>query len=364
MRLLRWQQFDAAYDRFEKEKRRLKRQGSSDESMSEVFARCGWVPGNALDNLVEWVGIDWDYAVPPNATGTLATPDESELWGGVDHMVCDHRGYAEIIRELAGNLLSDGRVRLSSTVVQVQQLDDGSMCVMAQEGGSGGVSREYRARVVVSTFSQGVLKECISSQLVKFIPELPPWKVQSILNIEMAHYCKVFLRFPAVFWDNVEIIYYAAKERGHWPAWQNLNALPAFRGSNILIATLTGDNARRVCAMSDEDVQREAVGVLRNMYPAATQPTDFLFTRWPCNRWSFGSYSCFGPGACPRPQQQNRDLVLNITLHRHRPPRRRAACSACRQSLFQRRSDPPSTFWNAARSVLPPATHNNTTFDH
>ena len=106
-------------------------------------------------------------------------------------------------------------------MVQVQQLDDG---VTTQEGGSAGVSREYRARAVVSTFSQGVLKECIHSQLVKFIPELPPWKVQSILNIEMALYCKVFLRFTAAFWDNVEIIYYAAKERGHWPAWQNLHA--------------------------------------------------------------------------------------------------------------------------------------------
>lgn len=299
-RLLRWQQFDAAYDRFEKEKRRLKRQGSPDELMSDVFARCGWTPRNALDHLVEWVGIDWDYAAPANATGTLATPDEDELWGGVDHMVCDPRGYAEIIRELAGNLLLDGRVRLSSTVVQVRQLDDGSMSVMTQEGGSDGVLREYRASAVVSTFSQGVLKECIRSQLVKFIPELPPWKVQSILNIEMAHYCKVFLRFPAAFWDNVEVIYFAANQRGHWPAWQNLNALPAFRGSNILIATLTRDNARRACTMSDEEVQREALSVLKKMYPAATQPSDFLFTRWPSNRWSFGSYSCFGLGIGPR----------------------------------------------------------------
>ena len=48
---------------------------------------------------------------------------------------------------------------------------------------------------------------------------MPPWKVQSILSIEMAHYCKLFLRFAAPFWDNIETIPFAANERG---AWQNL----------------------------------------------------------------------------------------------------------------------------------------------
>ena len=169
---------------------------------------------------------------------------------------------------------------------------------MQESGGS--ALREYRANAVVSTLSQGVLKQCVQSQLIKFIPELPPWKIQAILNIQMAHYCKVFLRFTTAFWDNVETIYFAANERGHWPTWQNLNALPAFRGSNILIATLTGDNALRACAMSDQEVQQEALGVLKAMYPAATQPTEFLFTRWPTDRWSFGSYSCFGLGIGPR----------------------------------------------------------------
>ena len=118
-RLMRWQHFDSAYDRFEKEKRRMKKQGASDELMSEVFARCGWTPDNALDQLVEWVGIDWDYAVPSNCTGTLSKPDERELWGDVDHIVCNTRGYAEIIRDLAGDLL-DNCVSLNSTVVEVQ----------------------------------------------------------------------------------------------------------------------------------------------------------------------------------------------------------------------------------------------------
>jgi polyamine oxidase len=303
-RLMRWQHFDSAYDRFEKEKRRLKKQGAPDELMSEVFARCGWSPVDALDRLVDWVGIDWDYAVPSNATGTLAKPDERELWGDVDHFVCDPRGYAEIIRHLAGDLL-ESRVRLNSTVVQVQTLDDGSMSVLARESGGGGgdgALREYRADAVVVTFSQGVLAQCIHSQLVSFVPALPPWKAQAILSIQMAHYCKVFLRFDTAFWDNVETLYFAANERGHWPAWQNLNALPAFRGSNILIATLTGEKALRACALSDEEVQQEAVGVLKTMYPAAgqQQPISFLFTRWPTDRWSFGSYSCFGLGTGPR----------------------------------------------------------------
>ena len=301
-RLLRWSHFEAAYDRFEKEKRRMKTAGAPDELMSEVFSRCGWTPSSALDQLVDWVGIDWDYATPSNRSGTLAKPDERELWGDVDHIVCDPRGYAEIIRELAADLL-ESRVKLNCTVVQVQQLDDGSMSVLVQDSGGGGSAaawREYRARAVVSTFSQGVLDQCIRAQLIKFVPELPDWKVQAIRNIQMSHYCKVFLRFASTFWDNVETIYFAASERGHWPTWQNLNALPAFRGSNILIATLTGDNALRACAMSDAEVQEEALGVLKTMYPAATEPTDFLFTRWPTDRWSFGSYSCFGLGTGPR----------------------------------------------------------------
>lgn len=215
-RLLRWRNFEAAYDRFEKEKRRMKKDGSADELMSDVFARCGWTPCSALDQLVDWVGIDWDYATPSNRSGTLAKPDERELWGDVDHIVCDPRGYAEIIRELAADLL-ESRVKLNCTVVQVQQLDDGSMSVLVQHsgcGGSAGALREYRASAVVSTFSEGVLDQCIHAQLIKFVPELPAWKVQAIRNIQMSHYCKVFLRFASTFWDNVETIYFAPASAG------------------------------------------------------------------------------------------------------------------------------------------------------
>lgn len=69
-----------------------------------------------------------------------------------------------------------------------------------------------------STFSHGVLDQCIHSRLITFVPELPPWKVQSILGIQMAHYCKLFLRFAAPFWDNVETIPFAANEHGHCAA--------------------------------------------------------------------------------------------------------------------------------------------------
>lgn len=317
-RLLRWRAFDKAYDKFEKELRCIKSKGvEHDELMSDVFERCGWKPNGPLDNLVEWAGIDWDYAVQANTTGTIAKPDDRELWGDVDHIVCDERGFVEIIKELGKDLVNSKSVIFEQRVVKIQWADDQGqntpiiVTVQQLEVGSGKLQfREYRAHAVVCTFSQGVLNHSLLSRPhhdddlqdthLSFVPKLPQWKVNAIQKIQMAHYCKLFLEFDQPFWDDVEIIYYASFKRGVWPGWQNLNKLPFFKGKNILLATLTGDVAVDMCSnYSDEQIVDQAMQVLRAMYgtKVPAKPASFIFTRWATNKWTFGSYSSYGLGS-------------------------------------------------------------------
>lgn len=76
----------------------------------------------------------------------------------------------------------------------------------------------YIADYALVTFSHGVL----SNDVVKFIPQLPKWKMESIYKMPMCYYTKIFIKFPKKFWDDSTWILYAHKNRGYFPVWMNV----------------------------------------------------------------------------------------------------------------------------------------------
>ncbi|VAI93706.1 unnamed protein product [Triticum turgidum subsp. durum] len=144
--------------------------------------------------------------------------------------------------------------------------------------------------MVIVSASLGVLQ----TDLIKFKPQLPSWKIVSIYQFDMAVYTKIFLRFPKRFWPEgagKEFFLYASGRRGYFPVWQQFEQ--QYPGSNVLLVTVTDDESRRIEQQSDNQTMAEAVAVLRKMFPGKDVPdaTEILVPRWWSNRFFKGSFS-------------------------------------------------------------------------
>jgi len=169
------------------------------------------------------------------------------------------------------------------------------------------MERRYLADYALVTFSVGVLQNID----VTFVPALPDWKQEAIQSITMATYTKIFLQFPDVFWFDTEMGLYADLERGKYPVWQSLDHKDFLPGSGILFVTVTGDYSKRVEALSDAQVQSEALAVLQLMFPNTSipEPTAFFFPRWHSNPLFRGSYSNMPAAFIPTHQDNLRATV-------------------------------------------------------
>jgi polyamine oxidase len=165
-----------------------------------------------------------------------------------------------------------------------------------------------RAKRALCTFSLGVLQ----NDDVTFSPALPSWKQEAIANFHMATYMKIFARFETKFWNDTEFMLYAdPDERGYFPVWQPLDTPGFFEGSGILFATITGDQAYHAEHQTDEELQAEFVGVLRDMYgqDKVPEPVEFVFPRWTRDPLFRGTFTNWGAGVTVLQQENMRAPV-------------------------------------------------------
>ncbi|EMS59492.1 Polyamine oxidase [Triticum urartu] len=208
------------------------------------------------------------------------------------YFVADQRGYESVVYHVAGQYLKtdrksgaivDPRLKLNTVVREISYFPSGVM-VRTED------NKVYRADYVVVSASLGVLQ----TDLIRFKPQLPSWKIVSIYQFDMAVYTKIFLRFPKRFWpegSGKEFFLYASGRRGYFPVWQQFEQ--QYPGSNVLLVTVTDDESRRIEQQSDNQTMAEAVAVLRKMFPGEDVPdaTEILVPRWWSNRFFKGSFS-------------------------------------------------------------------------
>lgn len=264
----------------------------------------GWYPdNNPYQRAIEWYEYTWDYGAYPEEVRleNSGTDDDVESTSSCGHsgnndtdwdvnheyndeFIMDPRGYNFMINEQAREFLNpDEQLLLHTTVANVTYDDDG-VEVYADDGTC------IRADYAICTFSIGVLQ----SNSVSFSPVLPTAKRFAISSMQMTIYMKLFLQFPENFWGEDEHLLYADPTgKGYYPVWQSLSAERYIPGSNIILATVVGDEARRIERQSDEATQAEMMEVLRTMFPGKTipEPTAFLYPRWGQTTWTHGSYS-------------------------------------------------------------------------
>ena len=177
---------------------------------------------------------------------------------GEDYVVTDERGYAYGATEQAKPYRD--KIILNQEIVSVKKVNKNKFDVSTKNGS------KYSAKHVLVTFSTGVL----NARTVKFQPELPQWKYEALAVAPMGHYCKIFLLFNEMFWDNSNYFLITTKFRGYYMHWQNFKN---YNGKNMLLSTITGDICKESHGKSDDTLKNETYQVLKSVYENATMPT-------------------------------------------------------------------------------------------
>lgn len=252
------------------------------------------VPSDPVEQVLDYYHNDYEFAEPPRVTSLKSTQPLStfEDFGEELHFVSDPRGYKAVVHYLANSYLqnkngttTDPRLKLNKIVTMLEFTKFGVR--VTTEDGS-----QYTADNAIVSVSIGVLQ----STLIDFVPDLPFWKLKAIYSFNMAVYMKIFLKFPSRFWDTnpgAKFFLYSDERRGHYPVWENLDK--EFPGENVLMVTVTDEEARRIELQPDSETLDEIMIVLRNMFPGKDVPkADGIYVpKWfsdPLFRGSFSNW--------------------------------------------------------------------------
>lgn len=290
-RLSQWNEIlDPGLSQFSKKRQKA---GLPDVSVRDALNANGWIPTTAVDNLIEWYGLDLDeYAIEPqNISLYMNFPDETyDNFGNPNktenYFVTDQEeGFEKVVKCLSEDFLSkeDKRLVLNSVVIEINWSDSERVCVTIRENET---LKEYCASYVIFTFSLGVLK----SDAVKFIPPLPASKKNAIDMCEYVLYLKIFLEFEAVFWKEDSIadnFLHIDSVRGYYVQFQ-----PVRPSVPILFTTVTSEMAKMVYKQSVNETTSQIMKVLRTIYGESTpEPVRVTIPDWWVNPFYYGMFS-------------------------------------------------------------------------
>ncbi|OMO92442.1 Flavin amine oxidase [Corchorus capsularis] len=195
---------------------------------------------------------------------------EHVLSGGHGLML---QGYDPVIKALA----KDIDVRLSHRVTKISTGYNKVVVDVENE-------MSFIADAAILTVPLGILK----ANLIDFEPKLPEWKVAAISNIGVGSENKIALRFDRVFWPNVELLGIVAASSHSCGYFLNLHKAT---GHPVLVYMASGRFACDLEKFSDESAANFVMLQLKKMFPDATEPVQYLVSRWGSDPDSLGCYS-------------------------------------------------------------------------
>ncbi|KAJ7000248.1 polyamine oxidase 4 isoform X1 [Populus alba x Populus x berolinensis] len=196
--------------------------------------------------------------------------EEQVLSGGHGLMV---QGYDPIIKALA----KDIDIRLNHRVAKISNGPNKVMVTV--EDGTG-----FIADAAIITVPLGILK----ANLIHFEPKLPQWKVDAISDLGFGSENKIAMQFDRVFWPDVELLGVVAPTSYACGYFLNLHKAT---GHPVLVYMAAGRFACDLEKLSDESAANFVMLQLKKMFPNATEPVQYLVTRWGTDPNSLGCYS-------------------------------------------------------------------------
>ncbi|KAL8201481.1 hypothetical protein R6Q57_012820 [Mikania cordata] len=192
------------------------------------------------------------------------------LPGGHGLMV---RGYQPVINTLAKGL----NIYLGHRVKKINRRSNG-VKVTVENG------KSFFADAAIVAVPLGVLK----SNIITFEPRLPEWKEEAIADLGIGIENKIVLHFERVFWPNVEFLGVVAETSYGCSYFLNLHKAT---GHVVLVYMPAGQLAKDIEKMSDEAAASFAFLQLKKILPGASDPIQYLVSRWGRDVNSLGSYS-------------------------------------------------------------------------
>ena len=151
---------------------------------------------------------------------------------------------------------------------------------------------DFNARYAVVTLPHAVL----AGGSVKFAPKLPAWKRKAIASVGVGVSDKFYFLFPERFWTSDQDFLGRVDEKGEgrWSTWVNFHK---YTGLPILMCFNRSKHALALEKMSDEDVIKEAMKVLRKAYKKVKVPWPLKMKRstWFADPFSQGTIPYIPP---------------------------------------------------------------------
>ncbi|XP_075510451.1 putative polyamine oxidase 4 isoform X1 [Primulina tabacum] len=217
-----------------------------------------------LCRMEAWFAADADMI-------SLKTWDQEEvLSGGHGLMV---QGYDPVIKALSRDI----DIRLNHRVKRI--INGYNKVVVTVEDG-----RNFVADAAIITVPLGILK----SNLIEFEPKLPEWKLSAIADLGIGNENKIALSFDHVFWPNVEFLGIVAPTSYSCGYFLNLHKAT---GHPVLVFMAAGALAFDLEKLSDEAAADFVMLQLKRMFPDATEPVQYLVSRWGTDPNTLGCYS-------------------------------------------------------------------------
>jgi monoamine oxidase len=190
-------------------------------------------------------------------------------------------GYDHLPRRLAEGL----DIRLTHVVSRVDWSDDGVVVEMADRG-------TLSADTIVITVPVGVLH---SDDFV-IDPPLPEPVAGALGRLRMNAFEKVFLRFPAKFWDDdVYAVRQQGPESAWWHSWYDLTAL---HDAPTLLTFAAGRAGVGTRDWSESEIVESVLTQLRRLYgDRVERPTHVHITDWHDDPYARGSYAYMTVGS-------------------------------------------------------------------
>lgn len=210
------------------------------------------------------------FAADADMISLKSWDQEQVLSGGHGLMV---QGYDPIIKALA----KDIDIRLNHRVAKISNGPNKVMVTV--EDGTG-----FIADAAIITVPLGILK----ANLIHFEPKLPQWKVDAISDLGFGSENKIAMQFDRVFWPDVELLGVVAPTSYACGYFLNLHKAT---GHPVLVYMAAGRFACDLEKLSDESAANFVMLQLKKMFPNATEPVQYLVTRWGTDPNSLGCYS-------------------------------------------------------------------------
>ena len=294
----------ADYERVIEEVAHMQESTEADSSLAaaitDIYTRLGYTATQQrLTNFAIVDEIELEYGTSSEKLSMWWWDTDEEL-DGEDWWMPE--GYDSVIDRLTEGC----DIRYNQSVVSIDYSDE-SMAVITTAS-----QNIFNCTKVIVTVPLGILK----NGNISFIPPLPSATQHSIDHLEMGLLEKHFVHFTDSFWSNLTDFFYILDQddsRYNLSEYVEIFNLDHYiDDAHLLCLFSSGDAAFDREKLSENERLQHLMSRLRQVWPAAPDPDNYVFTSWGNDPYTYGAYSSVGLGGSTDDRKAFRNPVENM----------------------------------------------------